>query len=233
MIRSALRLPPLASLTLCALAAGAAWSAQGCQTVERIDGVEYPVSDEPKENEREQALLAAVEEDEKNLPAWFALGEHYERYLRYRESYMAFARFQKGLAWEEDRIRRPLRERETLGLDALARLALRLGSTDAAEAHLVDLLKRQPVAFAQAKRNPHFPIAHLRLAEIYFAREKYEQAHLHAMIHRELGGNQADTVLIGVENHRQREAKRAREQVVQPSLAPTQEGQAQPAGSRK
>ena len=126
-----------------------------------------------------------------------------------------------------------LRERETLGLDALGRLALRLGFGEAAEAHFVELLQRQPASLAQAKRNPHFQIAHLRLAEIYLAREKYEKAHLHAMIHRELGGTQADTVLIRVAEHREREAKRAREQVVQPSLAPTQEGQPQPAGSRK
>ena len=79
---------------------------------------------------------------------------------------------------------------------------------------------------------PHFQIAHLRLAEIYYAREKYEKAHLHAMIHRELGGNQADSILIGVEKHREDEAKRSRSTVVKPSSAP-QEDQVVPAGERK
>jgi tetratricopeptide (TPR) repeat protein len=203
----------------------------GCTTVEKINGVEYPVEDSPREDETEKALIEALEENDENLPAWFALGEHYEKGLRYDASYNAFRNFQLRLSTAEEKQKVPLVQQATLGLDAMARLALKLGSTDPARLCCVELLRRQPKSLKTAKHNPHFRIAHLRLAKIYFAREEDEQAHLHAMIHKELGGTQSDGILIGLDE-RARQKKKGAKSVVQPSHEQGQ-GESQPAGSRK
>lgn len=204
----------------------------GCTTVEKINGVEYPVEDGPREDETETALLEAIEEDDQNLAAWFALGEHYEKGLRYDDSYNAFREFQLRLTIAEKERGVPLPQQATLGLDAMARLALKLRTTEPAKLCSIELLKRQPKSLKLAKHNPHFRIAHLRLAQIYYAREENKKAHLHAMIHKELGGTQSDGILIGLDE-RARQKKAGTKSVVQPSHEQGQGEEAQPAGSRK
>jgi len=201
----------------------------GCTTVEKINGVEYPVEDGPREDETEVALLEAIEENDDNLQAWYALGEHYEKGLRNEEAYNVFRNFQVRLDAAEAKRKVPYPQRATLGLDAMARLAIKLRSANAAKASCIELLKRQPKSLKLAKHNPHFRIAHLRLAQIYFAREENEQAHLHAMIHKELGGNESDGILIGLDER----ARQKDKGVVQPSHEQGQDEKSKPAGSRK
>jgi len=201
----------------------------GCTTVEKINGVEYPVEDSPREDETEVALLEAIEDNDDNLQAWYALGEHYEKGLRNEQSYNAFLNFQFRLDAAEKKQKIELPQRATLGLNSLARVAIKLRSPDL-EAICIEQLKRQPKSLKLAKHNPHFRLAHLRLARIYFAREENEQAHLHAMIHKELGGKDSDGILIGLdERSRQREKKG----VVQPSHEQGQAEKSKPAGRRK
>ena len=201
----------------------------GCTTVEKINGVEYPVEDGPREDETETALLEAIEENDDNLQAWYALGDHYEKGLRDQEAYNAFRNFQVRLDVAEGKRKVEYPQRATLGLDAMARLALKLRSADAAKASSVEVLKRQPKSLKLAKNNPHFRLAHLRLAQIYYAREENEQAHLHAMIHKELGGKDSDGILIGLDERSRRRGK----SVVQPSHEQGQGEKSKPAGSRK
>lgn len=201
----------------------------GCTTVEKVNGVEYPVEDGPREDETEKALVEMLEENEDNLQAWYALGEHYEKGLRYNAAYQAYSNFQVRLTKREEKDKLTWPQRATLGYDSLARVALKLGSADTALLSSTEVLKRQPKSIKIAKHNPHFRIAHLRLARIYFAKEENEKAHLHAMIHKELGGQDSDGILIGLdERARQKKTK----SVVQPSHEQGQ-GQSKPAGSRK
>ncbi|MBL4845387.1 MAG: hypothetical protein JKY65_07675 [Planctomycetes bacterium] len=220
-----IRLASAASVVLLLGALGA-----GCETVEKINGIEYPVEDGPKDDATEVAILAALDEDPENLNAWFALGEHYEKGLRFQDSYSAYGNFQVRLDAQEKKGGLELEQRATVGLDALGRVAIRLGSVGAAYGNSVELLKRQPKSLKAAKHNPHFRIAHLRLAQIHFQREEDEKAHLHAMIHKELGGTRSDGILIGLQ---EREEKKSRgKNVVRPSHEAGQ-GESQPAGSRK
>lgn len=212
-----------ASLLLSGLLCG------GCTTVEKINGVEYPVEDGPREDKKETAILEALEEDENNLAAWLALGAHYEEGLRYEDAYSSYRNFQGRLDVVEKNQKVKLQQRATLGYDALARLALLVGSPGPARLCCIELLKRQPKSLKAAKHNPHFRIAHLRLAQIYFEREENEKAHMHAMIHKELGGKGSDGILIGLD---ERARQKGTKSVVQPSHEQGQ-GESKPAGSKK
>jgi hypothetical protein len=207
----------------------------GCQTVEKVNGLEYAVEDGPREDEDENSILAALEEDPDNLRAWFALGGHYEKGLRFKESYSAYGNFQQRLGTKENEEGLDYSKRSTVGYDALGRIATKLGSVEAARLNSVELLKRQPKSLKVAKQNPHFRVGHLRLAQIYFQREEDEKAHLHAMIHRELGGTHADGILIGLQEREERKA-RGKKNALRGGHERGHEagqGESKPAGSRK
>ena len=222
--KTLIRLSSTASLLFLFGVAGA-----GCRTVEKINGIEYPVEDGPREDKTEASILAALEEEPDNLRAWFALGEHYEKALRNDESYSAFGNFQVRLNTVEEKQKLELQRRSTAGYDALARVATKLSSVETARLSSLEVLRRQPKSLKLAKHNPHFQTAHARLAQIYFQTDDDEKAHLHAMVHKELGGNRTDGILIAL---KEREARKERRNVVRPSHEAGQ-GESQPAGSRK
>lgn len=188
-----------------------AFVAGGCTTTERINGKEYEVRDPDEEqvDRREEALKEKLEEEPENLQAWFMLGRHYEDDLRYRSAYLCYAEFQRlaNRAEEDQNVDMP--RRATVGLWHLSRVALRLGRGDAARKHMLELLDRQPKSIDKARLNPHFRETHLSLAQIYYREGKNERAHLHVMIHKELGGAEGDAILIGIEKRKAAEPAKA------------------------
>jgi tetratricopeptide (TPR) repeat protein len=179
----------------------------GCETVEVIGGKEYPVSEEPEPDRQEESLLEALEENPDDVRAWYALAKHYETGLRLSESYAAYERFQAQVDRLEKAQDLKGAQRSTLGHWHMSKLSLRLGDVNRAANHCLQVLDRQPEKLAQAKANPHFQDTHFILAQLFFREGDDKKAHLHVMIHKELGGTRGDGILIGLTERRDAKAK--------------------------